>query len=591
MGVGGQVGGGGQFGSGGHIGVGGHVGSGGAPATCMSPIPITSGTTATITADFGAIGQTVSPDLLGVHTSVYDSNMQLPSTVWLLQDAGVKSLRYPGGSYSDAYHWETNTGTASPAAGQGSNTIYIAPNTDFGSFVGFMERVGANALITVNYGSNSTGTGPGRPEEAAAWVAYSNGDPSNTKAIGVDADGKDWMTVGYWAGLRASAPLASPDPLNFLRINHPAPVGIKNWEIGNEIYGNGFYYGGCGWETDLHVPYPSPPVTNCVGTPTRLGAPALGPTTYGNSVKAFSAAMKAVDPTIKIGAIVAWPTQNQYTNWNTGANGSGVLPIACQSVDFVVVHWYAGSSLADLLTVSERDIPAMFRNSATAGYGLGLRQILSTAANNCPANLPIAITEWGVNTLPGKVVIPPSTATAAPAGSQILGLFAAESYANFMEQGAMAVHWLELHNNSFLAGIDPTNDPFTAENDSPRWGYHGEQMAHYLAAGSDRMVAATVSNAGALQGLLKAHAALHADGSASIMITNTSATTSASVTVAITGGSTALGCVGVQYTYAPVNGDQDGAVVGAHIFAAPDGLSVPVGVPPYSTVVVVFPKK
>jgi hypothetical protein len=148
-----------------------------------------------------------------------------------------------------------------------------------------------------------------------------------------------------------------------------------------------------------------------------------------------------------------------------------------------------------------------------------------------------------------------------------------------------------LHNNSFLAGIDATNDPFTAENDSPRWGYHGEQMAHYLAEGSDRMAAATVSNAGALQGLLKAHAALHADGGARIMITNTSATISASVNVAITGGSTALGCVGVQYTYAPVNGDQDGAVVSDHIFAAADGLSVPVAVPPYSTVVVVFPKK
>ena len=116
-------------------------------------------------------------------------------------------------------------------------------------------------------------------------------------------------------------------------------------------------------------------------------------------------------------------------------------------------------------------------------------------------------------------------------------------------------------------------------------------MAHYLANGNDRMVTATVSNAGALQSLLKAHAALHADGSASIMITNTSATTAANVTVAITGGSTALGCVGVQYTYAPVNGDQDGAVVGDHIFAAPDGLSVPVGVPPDSTVVVAFPKK
>jgi hypothetical protein len=52
-----------------------------------------------------------------------------------------------------------------------------------------------------------------------------------------------------------------------------------------------------------------------------------------------------------------------------------------------------------------------------------------------------------------------------------------------------------------------------------------------------------------------------------------------------------LARVAQQLIYAPVSGDQDGTVVGDHIFAAPDGLSVPVGVPPYSTVVVVFPKK
>ena len=52
----------------------------------------------------------------------------------------------------------------------------------------------------------------------------------------------------------------------------------------------------------------------------------------------------------------------------------------------------------------------------------------------------------------------------------------------------MAAHWLELHNNSYLAGIDATNDPFTMVNDSPRWGYHGAQIAHFLAGGDDRMV-------------------------------------------------------------------------------------------------------
>jgi len=68
-----------------------------------------------------------------------------------------------------------------------------------------------------------------------------------------------------------------------------------------------------------------------------------------------------------------------------------------------------------------------------------------------------------------------------------------EAYANFLEQGALATHWLELHNNSYLAGIDATNDPFTMAQDTPRWGYHAAQLAHFLASGNDKMVQAMQS--------------------------------------------------------------------------------------------------
>ena len=83
--------------------------------------------------------------------------------------------------------------------------------------------------------------------------------------------------------------------------------------------------------------------------------------------------------------------------------------------------------------------------------------------------------------------------------------------------------------------MDATNDPFTMANDSPRWGFHGAWIAHYLAAGNDKVVQATVSNGGALQTLLKAHASLHANGSVSVMVTNTSPSTAANVTVNVTG--------------------------------------------------------
>ena len=160
---------------------------------------------------------------MGVHTSVYDANMQLPTTPDYLKAAGVKSLRYPGGSYADLYHWSMHTGTYTPAAGAGSNTIFVAPDTHFGAFLLFMEKVGANALITVNYGMNSLGNGGGEPKEAAAWVAYANGSTTSTVSIGADSKGTNWQTVAYWANLRAAAPLATDDGLNMFRISHPAP--------------------------------------------------------------------------------------------------------------------------------------------------------------------------------------------------------------------------------------------------------------------------------------------------------------------------------------------------------------------------------
>ena len=75
-------------------------GDAGAPP-CQDPIAVT-GTPATITVDLGAVGRVVSPDLMGIHTSVYDGNMTtLETTPALLKAAGVTSLRYPGGSYAD----------------------------------------------------------------------------------------------------------------------------------------------------------------------------------------------------------------------------------------------------------------------------------------------------------------------------------------------------------------------------------------------------------------------------------------------------------------------------------------------------------
>src|ERR1039458_174906 len=195
-----------------------------------------------------------------VNTAIWDRAFDTPTTVSLLHEMGTRLLRAPGGSLSDEYHWSTDTNL--------TNTWRWG--TTFANFVHVATNAGAQAVITVNYGTGST-------NEAAAWVAYANGATTNTRALGVDQFGKNWQTVGYWASVRAAAPLSHDDDLNFLRISRAAPLGFKYWEIGNECYGT--------WETDNNaVPH--------------------DPYTYATRARDYLNLMKAVDNTIKIGVVV-----------------------------------------------------------------------------------------------------------------------------------------------------------------------------------------------------------------------------------------------------------------------------------------------
>jgi hypothetical protein len=549
----------GQAGSSGSGGISGAAGAATMPVACQSPAAVT-GTAVSVAVNVTTTRATVGADMMGIYAAVYDNNFRAPTTPPLLQAAGVRAIRYPGGSYADVYHWETATASIQNKGSASETMPYVAANTDFGSFIGLIESVGATGIITVNYGSNPQGTGPGVPQEAAAWVAYANGSPSNTLAIGVDSSGADWKTVGYWAGLRAADKLAVDDGSNFLRISHPTPVGIKYWEVGNELYGNGYYYGGEGWEEDLHLLHN--------GTP-RTGNANLSPAKYGQVFPSFAQAMKAVDPTVQVGAIVHWP-YTEYASPNATDWNSSVLTAAtCAAMDFGINHWYAGQmTLTDLLTRPRTDIPMMYS---------ALQAKVKALCPSKAGTIPIAVTEWGPNYLSITNVTP-------PAQTQLIGVFAADSYATFMEQGAINVDWLEIHNNSYLD-----------TGDVPTWGYHGQQMAGYLANAGDAMVQATVQTTAAAfnGGLFQAHASQHADGSVAVMLVNTSPTTVAAATVTVAGlaAGAKLPCVGTRYAYTPGAMNADGVVAAAPIFSTNDANNrVAVAVPAYSVVVVVFPK-
>src|SRR5690242_5380088 len=54
---------------------------------------------------------TVPATAYGLNQAVWDSNMNTQASVDLISAAGVGMMRYPGGSYGDGYHWQTNTVT------------------------------------------------------------------------------------------------------------------------------------------------------------------------------------------------------------------------------------------------------------------------------------------------------------------------------------------------------------------------------------------------------------------------------------------------------------------------------------------------
>jgi uncharacterized protein (DUF2141 family) len=89
----------------------------------------------------------------GINTTVYCPDVNLQDGVPELNKAGWQTLRYPGGSIADTYHWYQNNS--------------ISANNNYPNFAKVATNMGATVMITANYGS-------GTAAEAAAWVKSAN---------------------------------------------------------------------------------------------------------------------------------------------------------------------------------------------------------------------------------------------------------------------------------------------------------------------------------------------------------------------------------------------------------------------------------
>ncbi len=490
-----------------------------------------SGTPSTVMVDTRSNLGVLSPIAVGVNTAAWDGHLTDAEIPRLLADAGIQILRYPGGSTSNNYHWLSNT----PDDPNQGGTV---PSANFDAYMAIVKAVGAESMLTVNYGS-------GTAQEAADWVRYAN------------------QGGRAYRGPVPTYPDAS-------RTGHH--YGIKYWEIGNELYGDGTY--GATWEVNHN---------------------AHDPTTYANGVVSYSSAMKAIDPSIKIGVVLTAPG-----NWPDGQTSPSspqpwndtILPIVCSAVDFVDVHWYpqgpTGESDSALLAASQNgestsvsytpSIPSM-----VASLKALLTQYCGTRANA----IQMMITETNsVSYNPGKQTTSPVNA-----------LFLADQVMTWLENGVANVDWWAVHNSPFDGNIDPslygdynfgdygilsaglttTNGAVEPPANTLFPAYYGLRMLSYLGHHPrDTMLHAASSTP-----VVSAHAVRQADGDINLMLINKDPSVAYTVTVSLQG--------------ARVHGRAHVFAYGIHsttidtTFTSVEGSSFPITIGPYSITTVALP--
>jgi alpha-L-arabinofuranosidase len=140
----------------------------------------------TITVDLSSKGPAITDQLMGMNMAAwYDIDANKAAINTAFQAAGIKALRWPGGSQSDIYHWQTNS-VCSAYGG------YAVPNSNYLNFINDLEIPGGyDIALTANYGTNATCNGGGDPTEAANWVAYAyaNGGTVSHVTVGNESYG------------------------------------------------------------------------------------------------------------------------------------------------------------------------------------------------------------------------------------------------------------------------------------------------------------------------------------------------------------------------------------------------------------------
>jgi hypothetical protein len=293
--------------------------------------------------------------------------------------------------------------------------------------------------------------------------------------------------------------------------------------------------------------------------------------------------MKAVDPTILVGAFVIQPPYaddaNQMgKNWN-----AEVLKAACASMDFsAATFWEGNTQPATTDTMDEEDLILLARDpmDPTRSFPGGNKlhydfsqlghDLLEKYKKFCPSNHqpPLAITNLGIaEWLPYK-----NPAAAA--------LFSADAVATLLEAGAYTVVWAPIH-----APAHALSPSFLDNNNQPQPAYYGIKLIHQFARPGDVFIGAN-SEADPTLVPLAVHAVKRRDGGLGLLFINKDLARSVTVTVSVDNYS--YGSKGIRYEYGKLTIDAGKQITEAPIDSL--GPNFNVEVPRYSVIALVIPK-
>jgi hypothetical protein len=367
----------------------------------------------------------------------------------LLASAGIKQLRYGGGSYADFYDWQTNSniGNCLPADPTASFTAGCASASQlsFGQFSARARAIGAESFVTVNYGS-------GTPALAAAWVTTAKKNANEQVAL---------------------------------------------WEVGNESYGcyevnnplagapahfEG-YRPGTGSAAGQYQTCPTTSQGQLAGTKTFA-------TSYAANALPFLRAMKAADRSARLG--VPWLLGTAAPAGSAGDGSSAassewnntVLGTDGSYVGFVDAHYYP------------------FSFSGTTGGGNPTDSQVLAALRSVPALASATKTELRAHDPDAELVIGETAVSSAPtttACTPVDAVFAAGDALSWLAAGAQTVDWWDLNNygNSGDSCTQPDYGFFTsAASPVPETAYYGYLLASTLARPGALLGTLTTSSPG-----------------------------------------------------------------------------------------------